>query len=873
MSIENVLPPSFTSRYFTDGFKFPQYQAPDFSNIATDANPLIEARKKLAQQLGYTSPETDPAKLLTSNKALLDELLTKPKTKEQLLAEQQAFFGDDTQKDAEIQGALALAKYGSQVAQTPGSLLQALVAPAGTLAADLSQVAASKSAVERAAKEKAFQAEIDQTEQRRKQDFDLAFDAIKTAQVNENTRASKIQEIIKDVIKEVRADTITETALINQRIDKEVAAHLSFAAEEDSLYAKLNPDTGKYDIIRARPSAQGPKKLNETTQELEDIPEGYLPISKSDISDYISTGAVDLSDAKQVQLVVPDANSPLGWVQKLGIYSPNAGGYRLVPDDGDITKSTSLPAGTVVGDIKDVISKTQKDKAGRVFVTVKNPANGSTYTYLDSVQVVDENGNLVDKKLGDNLAFDIKPAKYETVVVDGKQVRQFVEGNPLASFVDGSGVTFQNLSERELNNVVNKARYHVNTLYGAQEILDQLENVIGPIGTLKTFASARLSAFLPDDVVAKLGTYFGEQGKGVQSLKNFGRTILLTELLSDKNAVTEQQIVNDLIPKLDFAKNPRFALQELQSYIRGVYNRLAETRYVLEPDKYDGKVVRLEAAPAGTADDPFVFYDSSSVGNETRHFDFLVQQASSAKNPLNVEGLKVKFTGQQLEFLLKDSDDPNKIGLYKNSDGSYKPSILLDAQRTLDLFSPPDVPGDQSKVDENIIEKNKEETQKELETQTDIQISDVFPKNLRENLKKPENIDALVRTIVAEAGGESDEGQLAVANVILNRFKDKRYPNDIKRIVLQPYQFSAYNSKDEGGNDLVNVSPNNPTYKKVKNIVELLLAGTLSDNTGGATHYWNPSLVNPSWGNSELAVHKNRGKKIGRHLFAGSIRT
>ena len=44
-------------------------------------------------------------------------------------------------------------------------------------------------------------------------------------------------------MKEVRADTITETALINQRIDKEVAAHLSFAAEEDSLYAKLNPDT------------------------------------------------------------------------------------------------------------------------------------------------------------------------------------------------------------------------------------------------------------------------------------------------------------------------------------------------------------------------------------------------------------------------------------------------------------------------------------------------------------------------------------------------------------------------------------------------------------------------------------------------------
>ena len=52
-----------------------------------------------------------------------------------------------------------------------------------------------------------------------------------------------------------------------------------------------------------------------------------------------------------------------------------------------------------------------------------------------------------------------------------------------------------------------------------------------------------------------------------------------------------------------------------------------------------------------------------------------------------------------------------------------------------------------------------------------------------------------------------------------------------------------------------------------------MLAGKLSDNTGGATHYWNPSIANPKWGGSELAVHKDKGKKIGRHLFAGTIRS
>ena len=154
MSVEDVLPPNFISKYFPQNL-FPDYTLPkiDQQSLVKTGQSYIDAQKELAKELGYGEGRpTDAKQIFEERQALLADYLTKPKTKEELLAEQQAFFGDDTQKNAEIQAGLALAKYGSQVAQTPGSLLQALVAPAGGLAADLSKVAATKSAVERAAK-------------------------------------------------------------------------------------------------------------------------------------------------------------------------------------------------------------------------------------------------------------------------------------------------------------------------------------------------------------------------------------------------------------------------------------------------------------------------------------------------------------------------------------------------------------------------------------------------------------------------------------------------------------------------------------------------------------------------------------------------
>ncbi|KJU84710.1 cell wall hydrolase SleB, partial [Candidatus Magnetobacterium bavaricum] len=53
----------------------------------------------------------------------------------------------------------------------------------------------------------------------------------------------------------------------------------------------------------------------------------------------------------------------------------------------------------------------------------------------------------------------------------------------------------------------------------------------------------------------------------------------------------------------------------------------------------------------------------------------------------------------------------------------------------------------------------------------------------------------LATTILCEAGGESELGKQAVAQVVMNRVNDprKRYGNEIHEVILRKYAFSYLN--------------------------------------------------------------------------------
>ena len=82
---------------------------------------------------------------------------------------------------------------------------------------------------------------------------------------------------------------------------------------------------------------------------------------------------------------------------------------------------------------------------------------------------------------------------------------------------------------------------------------------------------------------------------------------------------------------------------------------------------------------------------------------------------------------------------------------------------------------DDKKLDEDV---NKEVVSNNIKSDTNNSYSD-------------EDLYVLSHVIYAEAGGCSWEHQIAVGSVVLNRVKDERYPNTIKKVVFQKGQYAC----------------------------------------------------------------------------------
>ena len=124
--------------------------------------------------------------------------------------------------------------------------------------------------------------------------------------------------------------------------------------------------------------------------------------------------------------------------------------------------------------------------------------------------------------------------------------------------------------------------------------------------------------------------------------------------------------------------------------------------------------------------------------------------------------------------------------------------------------------------------------------------------------------ELLARTLMAEAGGEGLQGMLAAGSVINNRVKNGGYGDGLSGVIMKPGQFSAWNgvtgyASGQGGLDMQNMRPSATAYQAA----DTLLSGQYEDPTGGATHYYNPAVANPKWGQR----NGDDWQKIGNHVF------
>lgn len=113
----------------------------------------------------------------------------------------------------------------------------------------------------------------------------------------------------------------------------------------------------------------------------------------------------------------------------------------------------------------------------------------------------------------------------------------------------------------------------------------------------------------------------------------------------------------------------------------------------------------------------------------------------------------------------------------------------------------------------------------------------------------------LAAAIFFEAGVEPIDGKYAVAEVVMNRVEDSRYPNSVCGVVYEGHQFSFTH---DGKSDKLPKNSVNVKYS-VEVAKDILENGPKLGLT--STHY-HATYVKPGW------RHKyNLDGKIGRHIF------
>lgn len=131
----------------------------------------------------------------------------------------------------------------------------------------------------------------------------------------------------------------------------------------------------------------------------------------------------------------------------------------------------------------------------------------------------------------------------------------------------------------------------------------------------------------------------------------------------------------------------------------------------------------------------------------------------------------------------------------------------------------------------------------------------------------PQDRDLVARTILSEAGNDGDAGMAAVASVIKNRVDSGQFGSSPSRVVLAPGQFEPWSLPRQHPNNPSRVATSSPDYQHAASIADSVWAGTVPDQTGGATHFYSPidqaalGRKAPSWASGTPLA------QIGHHAF------
>jgi len=126
------------------------------------------------------------------------------------------------------------------------------------------------------------------------------------------------------------------------------------------------------------------------------------------------------------------------------------------------------------------------------------------------------------------------------------------------------------------------------------------------------------------------------------------------------------------------------------------------------------------------------------------------------------------------------------------------------------------------------------------------------------NASLDEQTNCLATAVYFEARGETLEGQLAVARVVMNRAASGKYPTDWCSVMKQPWQFSFVNPHS---GRIPAVDYASDAWRKAEAIARLAAANVVPSVSTDVLWY-HANYVAPSW-----RRNLTEAQKIGQHIF------
>ena len=670
----------------------PVYEPINFDAVRKNMNSFQDLQKDISLEKG----ETDPAIAFANRQKLLSQFAPKAETAEELLARRKEFMGDTGSDSSEIQGYLALAQAGSQLASTPGSLLTGLTQAAGPLAGNLSKIAADKTKREFEGKGAAFDSSIEQEEKLRQFQASIAVSAIDETTDNEedfrkvknNLKTSLVAQGISQAVADKSLADKAVTINYNQQLQNKAAL-----GRYSEVYGRVNPETGKTETIMFYPGAD-PFFMDIDKGFVKGVPpKDWTKVKKGDVDDLLSRGKLSgiqkqmVDKGKRIYAMVRNPNydpngdsTPFVSVEALNV------GLKTYVDLGE-GRFKALDPGTFFT-VKDPKTQIETDKNGIISfkdsqgktIKVFNPIvgkldimgsatgkNGPAF----SGQITAENQEALSKKYGTDLS--------------GSIGQNMVLGNPNITLIDRPALGFKiqmipdgkgGYVEGGYKLSTTQKENNQQTLKATGELLNNLKELnnsgffetLGLAGGTKQFLSENVAGLMPEAIASMLRNPKGAEAR--QMRDQLARNIKQALALSKRYPVTEMEQLNGLVNEAgEFTSDPIIVMKKLQTFYHAVQRDYLNSAHIL--DRKNNPSVTVRSQPMGNKDEPL---DATAIvktkEGESISPDLITAfRIASSGRPL--KGLFMKMTRKQAKAL---GLDPK---VWETKDGNYDSIITV----------------------------------------------------------------------------------------------------------------------------------------------------------------------------------------------------